>query len=364
MSLLGSALGRALAGGSQATAHIASRYIDEQLLAQRAQALADIQHANMVRADQHQNSPERRELMRKEAGKDVESAGAAETRALIERTGNTGLRQAEIDRTNAITKGTVGAKVEAENEYVRGTSGAKTQAELDRQRALMPGEISKATQVADATARAHAKYREPRPDGADAITKKVAALEGVLGRKLKEDELLRFAGIAKKGDGEDSLDGLIRKVIDAEVENNRITADEVPAKMALLRRRFNEIAAGEARMRKVAELRAQGKGAEAMSELIAGGATDDDLRELGFSADEIKNARPGKPGRSRPNMAGPPEPNLWDRAAQGVRGLISGARAEGSAYQSIQRRAQEARAGGPPLTPEERETAKRYGVAP
>jgi len=80
MSLLGSALGRALAGGGRAAEEISNRYIDEQLAKQRAQALADIQHASVVRADEYTNSPQRRERLRGEQGKDLDAANAGALR--------------------------------------------------------------------------------------------------------------------------------------------------------------------------------------------------------------------------------------------------------------------------------------------
>lgn len=53
MGILGSAFGRALAGGGQAAVSTTNKYIDEELATQRAQALADIQrtNANNQRAD-------------------------------------------------------------------------------------------------------------------------------------------------------------------------------------------------------------------------------------------------------------------------------------------------------------------------
>ncbi len=54
MGILGSAFGRALAGAGGAAKQISSRYIDEELAQQRAQAIADIQrnNASAMRGDQ------------------------------------------------------------------------------------------------------------------------------------------------------------------------------------------------------------------------------------------------------------------------------------------------------------------------
>lgn len=49
MGLMGSAFGRALAGGGRAVSDIATKYIDEELARTRAQAIADIQHNSNIR---------------------------------------------------------------------------------------------------------------------------------------------------------------------------------------------------------------------------------------------------------------------------------------------------------------------------
>jgi len=53
MSILGSAVGRALAGGGAAVASLASKYIDEDLAQQRMQAHAELQRltAKNIRED-------------------------------------------------------------------------------------------------------------------------------------------------------------------------------------------------------------------------------------------------------------------------------------------------------------------------
>jgi hypothetical protein len=77
MGMLGSAFGRAAAGFGSAVASISNKYIDEELQANRAKMMAELQHANMVRADQYQNDPTRRGMLREQAGLDATAAASA-----------------------------------------------------------------------------------------------------------------------------------------------------------------------------------------------------------------------------------------------------------------------------------------------
>lgn len=108
MGILGSSLGRALAGAGSGIADVANKYLDEQLLTRRAQVLADIQRTSAVQQakdiDTAMNDPGRRERLRVEGAKDVTSAAAAALPGEVERTRQVGkatadtATQAEIDR--------------------------------------------------------------------------------------------------------------------------------------------------------------------------------------------------------------------------------------------------------------------------
>jgi len=117
MSMLGSALGRGLAGLGSAMSEVGSKYIDQNLAIQRAQALADIQRISAVQQtkdiDTYTNSPERREAMRTQASADTVAAGGAADTVALNRASNQPLTQAEIDRSNAVTTGTAAASAAA-----------------------------------------------------------------------------------------------------------------------------------------------------------------------------------------------------------------------------------------------------------
>jgi hypothetical protein len=79
-----SMLGRAFAGFGAGVSSLASRYIDEELQANRLKLHTELQHQAAVRMDQYQNDPARRGMLREEAGKDATAAalaGAAGQRA-------------------------------------------------------------------------------------------------------------------------------------------------------------------------------------------------------------------------------------------------------------------------------------------
>ena len=88
MGILGSALGRAVAGTAHAAGQMANKYIDEELSINRAQALADIQRANGQRMredeDAFVNDPTRVARDRTRKRDDVMAAGKATRDAELE----------------------------------------------------------------------------------------------------------------------------------------------------------------------------------------------------------------------------------------------------------------------------------------
>jgi len=108
MSILGSTFGRALAGVGEAGASIAQKYIDDEILRNRAQAMADIQRNSAVQQtkdiDAYQNDPTRRDALRGEATKDQEATEAARLRGDINRATNSELTEAETKRAAALAK--------------------------------------------------------------------------------------------------------------------------------------------------------------------------------------------------------------------------------------------------------------------
>lgn len=196
--------GRVAAGIGSGAGALASRYIDEELLTQREQAISDIRRKTAQQmtedADAFNSNPDRvaRNLNNKVAEENA-IGGARNKIALdgeVARASNTQLRQAKIDDANQITLGTVDAQVEAQNKIVNGTASAKLKAEVDRMAALLPLEIKKAYATASASASASAKYREA--PGAE-FAARLAITQKTLGRELTENEKLALTGLGSKG---------------------------------------------------------------------------------------------------------------------------------------------------------------------
>lgn len=216
MGILGSAFGRALAGAGQAGAAIANKYIDEDLAKQRAQAFADIQHANTVRAEEYQQSAPVQERRASNAANQTLLQAAAGRKAKTEGMGDAGYQAALDAESDAET----GRKVKSANQVLEGTTDAevkrntaigtaKTDEDIRRATAMLPLEVKKAYAVADAAGRASARNREA--PGAD-LQAKLRIVRDTLGRDLTEPEKLGLLGLAKGRDPE--LDTETIKTVD------------------------------------------------------------------------------------------------------------------------------------------------------
>ena len=78
-----SLFGRAVAGAGAGAANIASQYIDADIQAQKAQMLADIQHAAFVRNDEYMQSEPRQEALRRNEGAMLDARNAAALRGRV-----------------------------------------------------------------------------------------------------------------------------------------------------------------------------------------------------------------------------------------------------------------------------------------
>ncbi len=161
MGLMGSALGRGLAGAGEAASGLANKYIDQELAAEKARMLADLQHNSAVKLDQYNMSPERQAKLRTNATDATLAQGDAtrqsELAGLKDEPYQAALKgkedsdaaadtQREIDKIKALTP----AQIEAKNAATKGTMTIEAQRE-----AL----------IAEARERMKAKY-DRRLDGA------------------------------------------------------------------------------------------------------------------------------------------------------------------------------------------------------
>lgn len=113
MSLLGTALGRMAHGASQ----VANKYIDEEMLLNRQQALEELKHASAVRLDQYQNSPERRGRLRAEEALDLEAKNAAALRSKTAEATDETLQSALRKNTAEDAKSKATAEAEIQKQF-------------------------------------------------------------------------------------------------------------------------------------------------------------------------------------------------------------------------------------------------------
>lgn len=159
-----SGFGRALAGLGAGAAGLASRYIDEELAQQRAQALSDIQFANAKRTEQWQQSDEVQTPRLMNQRRTLEMQNQVTLQGKESEASSPTLRQARVDNEVAMLEGTTPARIKAENAIVEGTSGTKLDAERTRRLVLDPMDVAKAAATSDAAWAARERY-DQRLDG-------------------------------------------------------------------------------------------------------------------------------------------------------------------------------------------------------
>jgi len=202
-------LKRAIGGAAAAGAAITSKYIDEQLAAQRAQMLSDLQLEGQKKLDAYTNDPTRREMLRGEATKDATATADATNAA--------NLRGKRAEATDAdLTAGL------ASREGILGK--ARTAVEIERATAMLPLEIKKAWAMADAQGKAGARYRQ---DPAKELEAKIAVVEKTLGRPMTEPEKLGLLGLAKGRDPELDTVTVKETVVDDKGNTSETTRKEV-----------------------------------------------------------------------------------------------------------------------------------------
>lgn len=290
---------RAAAGVGGAAASLANKYIDEELVQMRAQAIADIQRKSAMQqaedADAFNNNAGRVERNRANRVADVSAEGRARNAVSLEgaeaQASSPTLRQAAIDNSNAITAGTVQTRIDAENAIVEGTAPKKLQAEVARAAAMLPLEVKRAYALADASASASARYREPRENAASQIGEKMAAVEKALGRPLTESERLGLLGLGAKGR-------------DPELDTVTVTEEKIGPNGEITKTQRKEVrrpgAGGEAQ--KMPEPEAHKAARDAIAAGAPAAAVNARLKEQGYAplgggslADSARSAKKDEP---------------------------------------------------------------------
>lgn len=206
MGILGSAFGRALSGAAGAAGVMANKYLDDEIATNRAQALADIQRMNGQRMredeDAFANDPTRVARDRNRKRDDAMAAGKT-------------ARDVELE---GLTDPTYqGAKLTKADDDAKDATRRKG----DEMKTLAPVEAERSGLIAEANARAQAKYREPRVGSKADLAEKVSAIEKALGRPLTEAEKLTALGLAKGAPRDPELDYETVKTRDADTGEER-----------------------------------------------------------------------------------------------------------------------------------------------
>lgn len=198
-------------GAANAGSEILNKYITEDLAQQRAEALAALQRrtAGEIRQDdaafRDQRAPTERKMREDDA---ISAAGVQDTIETKRLDPNSPVAQA---KSAAAERDAVAARnrkkqdmteltpIEAEREgtLTKARETAQTQAMADR----LPLEVKKAAAMADAQAKASAKYRERPPT----VEQKMADTEKALGRPLTEPERMALIGLTKGGSETDEV---------------------------------------------------------------------------------------------------------------------------------------------------------------
>lgn len=301
---LGTALSRFAGGVGGAAAAIASKYMDEELAAQRAQTFADIQRESSLRTDREldaqRNAPERLARDRENARQGVLARASAEREAATAGV-NDAAYQGALDQSTLMD---ARRRARGEVEVIEGTKGAKLTAEKERIQALLPFEKDKEAALArirgDEQIRASAAIganAEKRAAAANSFGRKLQEIEGFMGRKLTEEERLVLVGIQKKG-GDDGLTKLATEAAAKMVESGQIKPEEAGPFANRMMRGFAAVRVGAQVESGIAKARADGKLSAAVQELQAGGVGVDQIKAYLTEAEakQLIPQAPAEPG--------------------------------------------------------------------
>lgn len=158
MSGLGNFVAGAVGGAGAGVASIASRYIDDEIQRNRAQALADIQHNSMVRAEEYQQSAPVQERRLGNERNLLQMRNQENLAGRVAEASSPELRQARIDDRVQYLQGTTPAEIESQNAITAGTAGAKLDAERIRTKVMTPLEAERAGAISEAQWRARSEY--------------------------------------------------------------------------------------------------------------------------------------------------------------------------------------------------------------
>lgn len=204
-------LGRAFAGFGAGVSSLAQRYMNEEDAANRARLMADLQHQNMVKADQYQNDPARRALLREQGALDTESASAATAKgtraATVAAAGDADYQAAQdlLSQTDAerkakgeVTGGMIKAPFLREQKQLDAQSDAATARDITKANAADKDYLAAQSKIALADPKTAAQISASRAAAAAAFANAEQSREQTAGIKLANDDKKRLGSLYDK----------------------------------------------------------------------------------------------------------------------------------------------------------------------
>lgn len=345
---------RAMGAVGRAGGQMANRYIDEDLAMKRAQFMADLQHNNMVRADEYQNSPERRGKLREQAAQDTIAAGAATDTAAVNRLNNPQLNDATQAKAERDARTARALEIERLNDpKLQQATDADTRRKAERDAQIQrdqvkaaaadTGYLNSVSEVALADPKAREQIKLLRAQAVAAHASASNASANAAQTRAQTEAIIRVNDLTKEMErvlDDKTIDGPTRQKRLAELnakaavfgggkksEGGGVTEEvkdvvdpktgEVISRERNRKGPLGAIDAAEAKSDPAAQLRAgveqaraDGKINDAIAELRQMGASREQMLQAGVTEDELKAAsQPTRGGPSpKPEPAPKPDP--------------------------------------------------------
>jgi hypothetical protein len=298
----------ALAGAADAGSKVLNKYLDDEILRNRAQVMAGIQRTSAVQTEkdltEYRQSPE---VVDRGIANDVRrtnEVGDAQNSVALR-----GKRNEASDQT--ITAGLV--------DRGRQVAQADADVRLDAQRRALTElgglETKLAGDKADAVAKAQAKYRE-KPQHAPTPAEKLAQIKDALGRDLSPQEKEALLGLTKD-EGNNAFAKMVNDATQKALEGGLVKPEESGQYADKIRRSFEAVQVLAVMSPRITNARKDGEIAKAVEELRGLGYGDDQMRAFGISPEELKAIKP----KAQPRAAAPAAPVASPGEYTGVEGL-------------------------------------------
>ena len=298
-------LATALAGGAGVIGKQAGDDIEQGRKADLMRQQADIEEQMRMRLAERQEQMRREGVLWGTTGE-----GGAASLDLARRSG---------EQANDLSiKGKV---AEATNPELAAAKDTQAEAELQRDikriNATSKPEAEKAAAIAEARARAEAKYRKADPT----VQSKVRELETALGRKLTEPELMKALGMTAGRDPDTGYETVVEKQFDGQGNETGSVTRKVPIKGG------------------------QGGGREPAADP--------------YAVPKRAGAPAAKPGAASPKPdAAPAGPGMLASLREAVSGAMGEGAKTGNAIEALRAKVK----SGAPLTAQETQMARKYGM--